>query len=217
MTPSTFALVAAVASLLQPLSVGSPAPPFDASAFVAGEKSRNATPLAEAIEKFNKHAKSDPVGEHQPPLTKDEVVAAIRLAQRASFPESPDSLFRAYKRVADTGELPPNADFDDLSSLDCGGDFVFDVWYVRIGLPKADGGTYYFSIRSQVVGSRTVAEEAVRLEKALREVPARPGRTRLEDRLRELKARAGTAPRGVQAVPVHLRWPRRIISSAAEG
>src|SRR5947207_975432 len=116
---------------------------FAPAGAAADDKPGNAPLLAEAIDKFNKQAKSDPVGKEQPPLTKEEVVAAIRIAQRAAFPTDP--LYGAFKRIADTEELPLNAHFDVLNLLDGGESFVFDVWYVRLGLQTDNGGAYYFS------------------------------------------------------------------------
>ena len=45
---------------------------------LVGPTDENSIPLAEAIKKFNERAALDRIGREQPPLTEDEVVAAIR-------------------------------------------------------------------------------------------------------------------------------------------
>jgi len=147
-------------------------------------------PLEKAVKEFNARAALDPAGEQQPRLTEQEVLAAIRLAQPNDFPEAPAATFRAFQQIAKTRSLPPEASFDLLTSIDPGGDFVFDVWYVRIQLPKEDGGSYSFTIRNRIIRSRPVREVAAELERQLLKVPPMPGRYRLEDRLKDLKVRA---------------------------
>lgn len=158
--------------------------------------------LGTAIEEFNQRALADPIGKDQPPLTEGEVVAVIRLSERADFAEAPESLFQTFNEIATTRRLPPGASFEVLTGVDPGGEFIFDVWYVRISLPKPDGGTYSFSIRRRVVGSKSVAIVARELE--LKPIEPVPGVYRMEQRLKELKERAAAieaakrqgAPRG---------------------
>ena len=147
------------------------------------------TPLSTAIKAFNTTSLGDPIGKQQPALTDEEVVAAIRLTDTKDHPLAPDAVFRSLKHIAKSGELPAGAEIEVLTSLDPGGDFVFDTWYVRVSLPKEDGGTYSFPIRSSIVRSHSVAEAAKDLEVRLKQIPAMPGRYRLENRLQELKAR----------------------------
>jgi hypothetical protein len=149
--------------------------------------------LRAAVEAFNAQSLSSPIGKDQPPLSVEEVVAAIRLTERTEHPAATDALFGSLQRIATTGKLPPGAQLEVLTGLDRGGAFLFDVWYVRMMLPKDEGGTYSFPIRSRTIRSRPVGEVARELEKRLREMPPLPGRYRLEERLKELKARAATA------------------------
>ena len=86
--------------------------------------------------------------------------------------------------------MPLNVQFDAMTLLDWDS-FVFDGWYVRLGFPRDDGGVQFVDVRKQLVRSRTVAEEADRLERALRDTPNVPGRHRLEERVKELRSRAG--------------------------
>jgi hypothetical protein len=146
--------------------------------------------LGQAIDEFNQKALADQIGKDQPPLSEAEVVAAIRLSEKATFAEASDSLFQTFKEIAATRQLPPGASMEVLTRIDPGGEFIFDVWYVRIMLLKPDGGTYSFAIRRQVVGSKSVAVVARELELKLKQVKPAPGVYRLEERLKELKERA---------------------------
>ncbi|MBC7809154.1 MAG: hypothetical protein H7145_23715 [Akkermansiaceae bacterium] len=160
-----------------------------------GSSKSEGTELAVAIKAFNARSVGDPIGKRQSPLTGEEVVAAIRLMDRKDHPLAPDTILRSLERIAHTNKLPAGVAFEALTSLDPGGDFVFDTWYVRINLPKEDGGTYSFPVRSSTVRSRPVAEVARDLEAQLQTMPQFPGRYRLEDRLRLLKKRALLAAR----------------------
>ena len=153
------------------------------------------TELAAAIKAFNAKSAGDPIGKQQSPLTEEEVVAAIRLMDRKDHPLAPETILRSFERIAQTNKLPAGATFEALTSLDPGRDFVFDTWYVRITLPREDGGSYSFPVRSRIVRSRPVAEVARDLEAQLQTMPQLPGRYRLEDRLQLLKKRALLAAR----------------------
>ncbi|UCG59742.1 MAG: hypothetical protein JSU70_09525 [Phycisphaerales bacterium] len=146
--------------------------------------------LAKAVRTFNASAASNPIGKEQPPLTTDEVIAAIRAWSRPKDSPVSEELHRAFKRIAATRKLPPSTGLERITHWDPGDSFVFDVWWVRLAMPKADGGTYSFPIRDRLICSRTLVEEADRLEKVLRETPPVPGRYRLEDRIERLRERA---------------------------
>jgi RNA polymerase sigma factor (sigma-70 family) len=68
-------------------------------------------PLADAIRKFNERAKEDPIGKEQPPLTVDEVVAAIHSWPNFQSERKPAAnlLHSALSRVADSRKLPPGS------------------------------------------------------------------------------------------------------------
>lgn len=151
------------------------------------------TPLAAAISKFNAQAAADPIGKDQPPLTADEVVAAIRLSDKSDFPEASQALYAWFQKIAETRELPADAQFESLNGIDPGGDFVFDVWHVRIMFPKERFGTYSFTVRRSAVRARPVAQAAAELEQVLAGTRPAPGVYRLEERLKDLKTRAASA------------------------
>jgi len=186
---------------MKPRTAGQKAPPATAPAKASAEATGETPPtnrdrpvsLAQAIETFNAEAAADPVGRAQPPLTEEEVVAAIRAAKPEKDSAVFEELFRALKRIAETRVLPPKAEFATMTLWDPGEAFVYDVWWVRIEMPKEDGGGYSMPIRERRIRSRTLEEEIQRLEKVLQETPPEPGRYRLEDRLEELKKRAGRA------------------------
>jgi hypothetical protein len=154
------------------------------------QSSDRAVPLADAIKAFNKKAAIHYIGKDQPPITEEEVIAAIRASERPNNPAVSDNLHNGFKQIAETRQLPPGAVLESLGGgWDPGGAFVYDVWWVRIAMPKEDGGTYSFRIRERMIRSRTLKEELVQAEKRLQESPPVPGKYRLEERVEDLKAR----------------------------
>jgi len=165
----------------------------------AGQPSRQESlPLADAIKAFNERAVADPIGKDQPPLTKEEVIGAIRHLQRPEVdPPVTAELFAAFKQIATTHALPPNAEFEKLTGYDPGGAYVFDVWSVRIRMSRPDGSSYAFGIRERMIRSRTLEDELVMAERKLRDIQPATGEPRLvgigprglEKRVKELKDR----------------------------
>jgi len=154
------------------------------------QSSDRAVPLPEAIEAFNKKAANDYIGKDEAPLTEEEVIAAIRASVRPSKPAVSDNLYNAFKQIAETRQLPPGAVLENNGGLhDPGGEFVYDVWKVRIWMPMEAGVTYSFGIRERTIRSRTLKEELVKIEKVVQEARPWPGLYRLEERIEELKAR----------------------------
>jgi hypothetical protein len=103
-----------------------------------------------------------------------------------------DKLFDAFKKIAETKQLPPGAELEAVGGIyDPGTAFIYDVWWVRVRMPKESGGTFGFVIRERTIRSRTLQEELVRIEKE------RPGKGelaivdggRLQERINDLKAR----------------------------
>jgi RNA polymerase sigma factor (sigma-70 family) len=145
--------------------------------------------LADAIKAFDEKASKDQIGKDETPITEQEVIAGIRASERPKESAVTDKLYNAFKQIAETHQLPPGAALEAIGgSWDPGGSFVYDVWRVRVKMPKEDGGTYSFQIRERIIRSRTLQEELVRIEKerpALVEVDG----GRLVDRVNDLKAR----------------------------
>jgi len=152
------------------------------------------TSLTNAIKTFNAEAATNPIGKNQPALTGEEVIAAIRALKQKQDPLVSDELFRTFKQIAETQELPPNVGFETTTLWDPDGEFVFDVWWVRLQIPKEDGGMYSFPIRERFVSSRTLCEEVIRLEKVLQDTPPLPGRYRIEERIQQLRTMIKNKP-----------------------
>ncbi len=118
------------------------------------------TSLADAVKAFNERAAENPIGKKQPPLTEEEVIAAIRWwdFERKKSPVS-DEEYRAFRRVAETRRLPVGWEFEVLTGFEPNHQVTFDAWSVRIRMPRQDGGSYAFSIRERMIRSRLIGPE----------------------------------------------------------
>ena len=136
------------------------------------------TSLSDAIKALNTKASHDPIGKDETPITEPEVIAAIRAAKRPEDSAVTDKLFDAFKKIAETKQLPPGAELEAVGGpWDPGGSFVYDVWWVRLRMPKEANGTYSFVIRERFIRSRTLQEELARLEPKPGEETARRRRS----------------------------------------
>ena len=163
---------------------------FKRDAAEVQEKSTNPKrALPDAIKALNEKASKDPIGKDEIPISEQEVIAVIRASKRPKDSDVTDELYKAFKRIAETRQLPPGVDFEAVGGVyDPGAAFVYDVWWVRIKMPKEGGGTYAFEIRERLIRSRTLQEELVRIEKERPDPPEVDG-GRLQDRVDALKAR----------------------------
>ncbi len=143
--------------------------------------------LAGAIAAFNERWKDDPVGREQPPLTEDEVIAAIRvwlpdretgaIAGGVRTNVTPaDAPIDAFKAIAETRRMPVGATFGATKSRDVGDDQLYAGWWVALALAKAQPnpagrvapareGSHPFSIRERLVRSVPL-EEVLKDEEA---------------------------------------------------
>jgi hypothetical protein len=120
--------------------------------------------LASAVEAFNARAKSDPVGNTQPPLTVDETVAAIRGWIRKQHP-APDEYYRAFQKIADTLSLSAGSRLDFTTGWKNYNGFDFVVWWVDFTISDpssarpdpATTGSYTFRIRDRKISCRPAA------------------------------------------------------------
>jgi RNA polymerase sigma factor (sigma-70 family) len=144
--------------------------------------------LSDAIKALNTKALHNPIGKDETPITEPEVIAAIRAAKRPEDSVVTDKLFDAFKKIAETKQLPPGAELQAVGGVwDPGTEFVYDVWWVRLQMPKEANGTYSFVIRERFIRSRTLQEEIDQLEpKPGEEQPVDGGRT--QERINDLKA-----------------------------
>ena len=152
------------------------------------------TELDIAIETFNQQATEDPIGAQQPPLTHEEVVAAIRFWDRDDHPEVSDAMVARFKHIAVSNRMPASAAFETITAFDPGGDFVFDTWSVRIRIKRPNGSSYAFVIRERVLASRTLAEELDRLQAFLSDngIERMVGGHRYRERVESLQSRIGS-------------------------
>lgn len=111
--------------------------------------------LASAVNRFNAgHNRAD--GKKQPPLTEDEVVAAIihRQTMRDNDDVS-DSLFDRLQNIARTRYLPKGATLEVIPTFGAEGGSTYTIWSIRMTMLQDEAGkegwTYAFTIREQFV------------------------------------------------------------------
>ncbi|MDQ6663497.1 MAG: hypothetical protein M3Z23_03795 [Acidobacteriota bacterium] len=120
----------------------------------------SAVPLGQAVEEFNRRAAGDSVGRLQPPLTAEEVAAAIRAWDKTEA-RLPGAVFQAFQKIARTGTMPKGSYIRFIPGVIAVNGFDIDVWWVdlQIALDKyptdlADVPMYMRRIRTTYVSSR---------------------------------------------------------------
>ena len=106
----------------------------------------------------------DAVGKDQPPLTEDEVVAAIRWWKyRRDEAPITNAEFEAFQRIADTRSLPPECKFEVLSNFEPGDGYEYVIWSARTVMPRTTkpGWTFAFTIRERFVRSRLIDDGTI--------------------------------------------------------
>jgi serine/threonine protein kinase len=116
---------------------------------------QGSVPLSAAIARFNS-SPNVADGIKQPPLTEDEVVAAILCEQtRRDRHDVDEAFFQQYQDIARTRALPKGAAIEVIPAFETAEGSTFTIWSVRIRLPKfasdESKGTYAFKIREQFV------------------------------------------------------------------
>ncbi|MEM7576724.1 MAG: hypothetical protein AAF328_04535 [Planctomycetota bacterium] len=116
--------------------------------------------LAAMVEAFNAKAADDPTGQGQPPITVDEVVAAIRGWIPDLGPDIDDATFDRYQQIAETGVVPPGTVLGSMTRWHGYRGFVFQVWWVDLNLPSDGEGFhgYTFRLRDIKIASRPLTE-----------------------------------------------------------
>jgi RNA polymerase sigma factor (sigma-70 family) len=117
-------------------------------------------PLADAVRAFNQRAADNPVGKDQPPLTEDEVIAAMRwtLLGHDDVLLADDTL-QALRVAVETRKLPPEFLLEEASGYEPNDQVVFTAWSVRLRVPSAKGGTTCIRVRDRWIGSRVIGPE----------------------------------------------------------
>ncbi len=120
-----------------------------------GQKEFKGIPLSAAIKRFNAtNFRVD--GKRQPPLTEEEVIAAIlhQQARRDEYDVS-DSLFARLQDIARTRVLPEDATLEVIPTFGTEGETTYAIWSVRVKLVQDEAGkegwTYAFILREQFV------------------------------------------------------------------
>ncbi|MEQ1824409.1 MAG: protein kinase [Pirellula sp.] len=113
------------------------------------------TPLASAIRSFNiRYREADGIA--QPPLTEDEVVAAIlHWRTKRDEAEVDDSLFERFQAIARTRYLPAGTEFELIPRFGMETGESYTIWSIRIKMPQTEenkrGWTYAFILREQFI------------------------------------------------------------------
>jgi hypothetical protein len=116
--------------------------------------------LAEAVHDFNRRAEKDSIGRTQPPLTLEEVTAAIRAWNREDDPIA-KSAYDVFQTVARTAIVPKGCYIRYIPGLIGRNGYDFDIWWIdlQVELDKyptdmADVPMYARRIRTTYISSR---------------------------------------------------------------
>lgn len=118
------------------------------------------TPLAAAIHGFNSAHRSLG-GIDQPPLSEEEVVAAIRrMKTRRNELDVTNAEFSVLQKIADQRQLPEDVDFEILKMFQPGDGFEYLIWSIRLTLPRIENNVpyprYTIILRKQFVRSQAI-------------------------------------------------------------
>ena len=118
------------------------------------------TSLSEALRVFNARAKNNPIGKSQPPLTKNEIIAAIRwaLVNPDELPVS-DKTLQTLREITNSHQLPPGFELEVLTDFVPDNQIEVTKWSVRLRIPAEPQGTTCISIREKPIRSRLLGEE----------------------------------------------------------
>ena len=134
-----------------------------ASGFAAKEDGGETRSLNMAVQDFNHKASTDSIGKTQPPLTEDEVVAAIRGWIPEHTPGVTDDVSERFQEIAETGTLPDGAELSFTTGWTGYRGFKFQVWWVDLSIkldPEKTGVyRYTFRIRDQKISSRKMTPD----------------------------------------------------------
>ena len=130
----------------------------------AATATADSVPLAAAIRELNDAHQRDPVGKDQPPLTEEEVVAAIRWwKHRRNEAPVTNAEFEAFQQIADARALPPGFTFEVLPNFEPGDGYEYVIWSVRIVMQRTakPGWTFAFDIRERFVSSSLIDDGTI--------------------------------------------------------
>lgn len=103
-------------------------------------------PLMDAVQAFNARAGEDPVGELQPPLTEDEIVASIQAQLPQLIASGHDQIAATYSESARTKMVPRSARIDFMTEFQLANGQRFTVWWINLDI-VAGSARYALRIR----------------------------------------------------------------------
>ncbi len=135
----------------QPIELGTPE---------SGDDDADSKPLAAAIRGFNR-AHRQLAGLDMPPLTEQEVIAAIRYQKlRRNEFDVTDGEFARMQQIADNRRLPTDAEISVLTGFQPGDGYRYDIWSVGFSMRKQVNTVPYpftgFTIREHYVRSQSL-------------------------------------------------------------
>jgi hypothetical protein len=101
--------------------------------------------LDSVVARFNESASNDPVGRLEPPLTSDEVVAAIR-QQLPTLRASPQ-VIKILRRIEQSRTLPTDATFHADSGYTTRAKGTQIVWWINLDLVTGKNAGYGLRVR----------------------------------------------------------------------
>lgn len=136
--------------------------PIDLDSVAPQDAASSGQTLADAVNEFNEHVKVD--GQKEPPLTEQEVVAAVFdwKVRRHDAPVS-DEEFAKFQQIVEQRRLPPGFKLAVQRRSESRGSFNFDIWCVAI-LQNWTGQTaeeaiYSYVIRDRFISSRRITDD----------------------------------------------------------
>lgn len=118
----------------------------------SSESRQSEEPLADAIAKFNTSAAESPNGKDQPPLTEDELIAALRWKiETEKDGKLSKGQFDELRSIIQKQTLPAGARFHLVTTLDGVDSERFNAWVIDLRLPETDGKESVHLIRRQLI------------------------------------------------------------------
>jgi hypothetical protein len=136
-----------------------------ASVYAAQNDTAELKSLKAAVEDFNRKT-PQPIGKPQPPLTEDEVIAAIRGWVPEHTPGLTNDIYNRFQEIAETRKLPKDASLSKCSGWIGYRGFRFEVWWIDLSIKTGEKTFYTFRIRDQKISSRKMTpDELAQLER----------------------------------------------------
>ncbi len=138
-------------------------PPAEFKTPTVANSDEKSMPLTAAIAEFNAMHHSIN-GKRQPPLTTNEVLAAIvHWKSRRDEAAVDNGTFEKFQRIAKTHQLSADAKLEVISSFESRYGDTFQIWSVRLVMPQESNPerTFGFTIREQFVSVSSVHDSMI--------------------------------------------------------